>query len=817
MRIARIAVSAASFNIDRPYSYRVPDEMSSLRPGMRVTVPFSRSNRACEGMVLAVTEGEYEGQLKSVASVLDPEPVLSPEQLKLLLWMRARCFAPAYDCIHAMLPAGVWYTMQHGYRVSGKTEKEAAYAAAGRSELAKSILDALYENGGEMLAGEIKTALGKEDISAPLKRLADAGAIEPFSREIRRVKDKTAAVAVLACEAGDALTAAAVKRKKAPMQAAVLQLLSEIGSAPVSEITYFTGCTSQTVRRLEKAGYVSIEYVEVLRRPENSARPQEKIKELSAAQKKVFEPLCALLRSGKPEAALLCGVTGSGKTAVYIKLIEQAVALGKTAMILVPEIVLTPQMVSIFSAHFGDAIAVLHSSLGLGERYDEWKRIRSGAVSVVIGTRSAVFAPLENLGIIIIDEEQEHTYKSENSPRYHARDIAKYRCAQSGALLLLGSATPSLESMYCAKNGKYHLFRLEGRYNKTVLPAVMTADMRSELKDGNDSTVSSVLARELRSNIERGEQSILFINRRGANSLIACGECGYVQKCPNCSVSMTYHSANKRLMCHYCGASRPVIKECPECGGILKFTGAGTQQAAEDIEKLFPGVQVLRIDSDVISASSTQDMLLAKFEREKIPILVGTQMVAKGLNLKNVTLVGVLSADQSLYANDYRARERTFSLITQVIGRSGRGEKAGRAVIQTFTPQNEVIRLASLQDYDGFYEREISLREALDAPPIRDVTVFTLSGAEEARVLRAATDVRKYLQKALPRECGERRILGPAPAPVVKVNNRFRYRVTLVCENTKELRNAAETLIKRFSAARQNKGISISADINPLE
>ncbi|MBQ4369816.1 MAG: primosomal protein N', partial [Oscillospiraceae bacterium] len=545
MRIARIVVSAASFNIDRPYSYRVPDELRSLQPGMRVTVPFSRSNRTCEGMVLAVSDEERDDQLKSVLSALDSEPVLSREQLGLLLWMRSRCFAPAYDCIHAMLPAGVWYTMKHGCRIADGVEREAAYAAAGRSQLCKSVLDVLYENGGEMLAAGIKEALGREDISAPVKKLTDEGVIVQFSREIRRVKDKTAAVAVLACEPEDALTAAAVKKKKAPMQASVLQLMSAVGSAPVSEITYFTGCSAQTVRSLEKAGYLSIEYVEALRTPEAPAHSREKIRELNEDQKKVFEPLCDLLRSEKPEAALLCGVTGSGKTAVYIKLIEQAVALGKTAIILVPEIVLTPQMVSIFSAHFGDAIAVLHSSLGVGERYDEWKRIRSGEVSVVIGTRSAVFAPLENLGIIIIDEEQEHTYKSENSPRYHARDIAKYRCAHSNALLLLGSATPSLESMYSAQRGIYHLFRLRGRYNKTVLPSVMTADMRSELKDGNDSTISSVLAQEIRSNIERGEQSILFINRRGANSLVACGECGYVQKCPNCSVSMTYHSANK--------------------------------------------------------------------------------------------------------------------------------------------------------------------------------------------------------------------------------------------------------------------------------
>jgi len=469
-----------------------------------------------------------------------------------------------------------------------------------------------------------------------------------------------------------------------------------------------------------------------------------------------------------------------------------------------------------FSARFGDRVAVLHSALGLGERYDEWKRIRSGCVSVVVGTRSAVFAPVKNLGVIVIDEEQEHTYKSEQSPRYHARDVAKYRCAQENALLLMGSATPSVETNYGAETGRYHAFRLTARYNQMELPEVIIADMRENLKAGNGTNISSELYHELTKNIEAGEQSILFLNRRGTSSLLVCGACGYTYTCEKCSVGLTYHRANGRLMCHYCGLSRPVEEACPDCGGILKHVGAGTQRVQEELAELFPGCEILRMDTDIITPTVGHDALLKRFEREKIPILVGTQMVTKGLDFPNVTLVGVITADQGLYMNDYRAQERTFSLVTQVIGRAGRGEKAGRAVIQTFTPQHEVIELAARQDYDGFYEREITLRGLQGAPPKMDLISITCTGPDETTVLRCITGIRRALLKQLS-ELGEgAEIIGPAPAGVVKVNNRYRYHVTIRCKQNKLVRGYIAHILKRVPTLKEYRGVSVYGDIDGM-
>ena len=489
-------------------------------------------------------------------------------------------------------------------------------------------------------------------------------------------------------------------------------------------------------------------------------------------------------------------------------------------MVLVPEIALTPQLLHIFASHFGDAIAVLHSSLRAGERYDEWKRARSGKARVVIGTRSAVFAPLTNLGLIVLDEEQEYTYKSENVPRYHARDVAKFRCARSGAVLLLGSATPSVESMYLAQTGVYRLFTLRSRYNTRALPRVRIVDMKQELRVGNGSDISQPLREGLEANLERGEQSILFLNRRGNSRMAACGECGEVPSCPRCSAYLTYHSANGRLMCHYCGHSERLPDACPHCGGAFHFIGTGTQKVQEELEALFPGTEVMRMDTDTVSAVQSHEKLLSRFEGEKVPILVGTQMVAKGLDFENVTLVGVISADLSLYVDDYRAGERTFSLLTQVVGRAGRGEKTGRAIIQTFTPENEVIAAAAAQDYDTFYQQEIAMRRVRGCPPFRDLFVLTASGTEESRVLRMCVRLRRTLESwfADPAYQGlDVQLLGPAPATVAKVNNRYRYRLTISGHNSKTMRSLVAALLCAAHGDKEMRGVSVFADINPMD
>lgn len=746
MTVARLAVAVATYHIDKPYDYRIPDKLSGkIIPGIRVGIPFGKGNRKSEGLVLSVMADTSEKQLKFIESPLDDTPVLSKEQIKLALWMSDRFFCTVYDAAKAMLPAGMW-----------------------------------------------------------------------FKDGVRRSNDKTVTTAILDIPTEEAMILAAQKKGKAPLQAAVLELLSQFGCATVKEIIYFTGASRASVKALAESGAILLEQREVFRRPEIKRNNNQSVIILNEQQQSVFEGLKVLLNKNKPEAALLYGVTGSGKTSVYIKLIEETLNNGKDTVVLVPEIALTPQLISTFSYYFGDNIAVMHSALGVGERYDEWKRIRSGAVRVVVGTRSAVFAPVNNLGLIIIDEEQEHTYKSENNPRYHARDVAKFRCVGSGALLLLGSATPSVESMYSAAAGKYSLFRLQNRYNQKDLPAVIIADMKKELKNGNGGTISSLLQGEIKDNLERGEQSILFLNRRGTHTLIACGECGYTFTCPRCSVSLTYHAANRRLLCHYCGYSESVREDCPDCGGKLKFIGAGTQKVEAELEELFPGAGIIRMDTDTVSMSNSHEEHLTRFREKRIPILLGTQMVAKGLDFENVTLVGVLSADQMLYISDFRAHERTFSLITQVVGRSGRGLKPGRAVIQTFTPSNEVIRLAADQDYDSFYKREIDLRRLTETPPVFDLITLTASGQDEILVLRGCVRLRDALEIYF-KDLADIRILGPAPASVAKINNRFRFVITVSCFTNRRVRDTVAHIIREFSKDKECRGVRVFANSDPYE
>ena len=820
--VAKIALQAATYAIDKPYDYQVPLELlDTLRPGMRVIVPFGAGNRRTEGIVLAL-EGGYpdDPRRKSILTVLDEEPVLDGEALRLALWMRERWFCTVYDAARAMLPAGLYFSLQDRWKLAPGVDREAAYAAAGRSEHARHIVELLFVSGREADVAQIKEAFGTKDPNPALKLLRDKGILTLETSASRGVGDKKELVASLAIPPEEAMALVTPRRRSAPLRYAVTELLCALGSASAKELCYFTGAANATLRSLEKSGILRLEHREVFRRVTVEAGERAAPPVLNAEQQAAFEGLDALAAAGRPAAALLYGVTGSGKTQVYLRLIYEALARGRTAMVLVPEIALTPQLLRIFASHFGDDIAVLHSSLRAGERYDEWKRVRSGQARVVIGTRSAVFAPLRNLGLLILDEEQESTYKSENVPKYHARDVAKYRCAQNDALLVLGSATPSVESMYHAKRGDYHLFTLRRRYNEQALPEVLIADMKKELRAGNGTSLSGPLRTGLAAAMEAGEQSILFLNRRGASRMVTCGECGEVPTCPRCSVHLTYHSANGRLMCHYCGHSEPLPDTCPSCGGALNFLGYGTQKVEEELHAAFPGREILRMDTDTVSATQSHEKLLSRFEKERIPVLVGTQMVAKGLDFENVTLVGVISADLSLYVDDYRAGERTFSLLTQVVGRAGRGAKQGRAVIQTFTPENDVIRCAARQDYDSFYEQEIELRRMRLCPPFRELFVLTASGPLESAVLRTCMRLRRSLEGWLaqpPFRDWELTVLGPAPASVAKINDRYRYRLTLAAQNTKEIRAMVAHLVRCAQTDKENKGVSVSADVNPLD
>ena len=814
--VAKIAVSAANFAIDKPYSYAIPAGMA-LQPGMRVIVPFGRGNRRCEGIVLELSEEEARG-LKTVEERLDEYSVLSETMLRLAAFLRERYFCTFYDAARAMLPAGLWFRQKETFSLTGDDSWKTADI---RQKDALALLHLLEQFGGEAPENTLREAIGDEErfrkAVSYLSRKKWVDARQEFSR---RASDKTEKMAELAVSVESAMEYAAQRPKSAFMQKNVLELLCTVGRAPVKEILYYTGASMATVKRLSALGYVNLTEEPALRLreilPTVAATPIVLTDEQAAA----FQGLSAQLDRENPGTALLYGVTGSGKTSIYLKLIQKALDAGKSAILLVPEIALTPQLLGLVAAYFGDTTAILHSSLPMAERYDQWKRIRSGDARVVVGTRSAIFAPCRNLGLVILDEEQEHSYKSENAPRYAAKEVAIWRGYREGALVLLGSATPTVESMYRAKNGDYALYTLKNRFNGRELPNVDIVDMGEELRDGNDTSLSYPLQAALEETFQAGKQAILFLNRRGNSRALVCVDCRESPECPRCSARLTYHSANERLMCHYCGYSRPVPNLCPHCGGPLKRVGVGIQKVEQELHDRFPNIQVERMDADTVTAVNTHEAILDRFRTEKIPVLLGTQMVAKGLNLPNVTLVGVLDGDMSLYAGSFRAAETTFDLLTQVVGRAGRGKAEGRAILQTLVPEHPVIRLAAMQDYDGFYDLESRLRQVQSLPPFGDCCQVTFSGPEEQRVLRAAAAYRAGLCAILAGEDYQDEkctVLGPAPCPVPKINFQYRYRLTLRCRLDRKMRLLVAHLLRQASQDKQNRGVSVYADANALD
>lgn len=604
-----------------------------------------------------------------------------------------------------------------------------------------------------------------------------------------------------------------------PKQQSVADLLLDIGSATVEEIKTLCGVGDGVLKNMEKCGVLRFFKKEKYRNPyaDLPAAPKAAEIELSAEQTKAYNTLSAML-DGDGGSALLYGVTGSGKTQVYMRLIDRALQQGKDTIVLVPEIGLTPQVLGLFHQRYGRQVAVLHSGLSVGERNDEYRRADRGVAKIVLGTRSAVFAPLHTLGLIIMDEEQELTYKSERTPRYHARDIARYRAGESGALFVMASATPSIESYAAAKAGKYTLCSLEHRFGNAALPQVCTVDMKGELHAGHRSPLSRTLQKQIQSNLDAGKQTILLMNRRGYNTFIACNDCGHVITCPNCSISLTYHSYSNRLMCHYCGYSKPLDNTCPECGShAVRYSGFGTQRIEDELQALFPAAQILRMDADTTAGKFSHQKLFDAFAAHEYDILVGTQMVAKGLDFDDVTLVGVVNADNALYDENYLSHERAFDLITQVVGRSGRRDATGTAVIQTIDPCNPVIDLAARQDYPAFFETEYALRRILTYPPFCDIYgVFFVSEDENAAALAAKAffdtlvlENKEQQQKLI--------VLGPSPARISKISNTYRYRLAIKCKNSKSVRNLLMQVLKATVKMKELRKVQISIDLNPID
>lgn len=812
-KICAVAVDAATYAIDKLYSYRVPDELrDQVQIGTRVLVPFGFGNKRAEAVVLAFRQDDGGYRLKPVVEVLDDEPVLSAGQLRLAAWMRERLYCTYFDCVHAILPAGLWFRRQETYTLAPQADPAALHTREGEAGAVLALFD---QPGQTLTAAEIRQRLGGKSVTRMLDALAGEGILLYHSNTVQKTGDKTEKMLALDMEAGEAV---AHISRRSPARMDVVSVLADGGWMGWKELTYMTGVSDAALRDMVKKGLLRVRQEERLRTPDFSAVPSAAPAVLSAAQQQVYDGLSALLDENAARAALLFGVTGSGKTQIYLELISRALQQGKGAILLVPEIGLTPQMLRQFAARFGDQVAVLHSALSAGERYDSYKKIRSGRGRVVIGTRSAVFAPVARLGVIILDEEQDSAYRSEQNPRYHARDVAKYRAAQEKALLVLGSATPSVETYYGAQQGKYPLFTLGERFLGAGLPDVAIADLRGQAREGRPGVIGSQLEQELTDTLARGRQAILFLNRRGNSRVIGCALCGWVPECPSCSTNLTYHSASGRAMCHYCGASVKITGVCPVCGGTHLFTETpGTQKVEQELHEKFPDARVLRMDADTMHTKGAHEKLFAAFAKGEADILLGTQMVTKGLDFENVTLVGVLDADQSLYAQDYRARERTFALITQVVGRAGRRFDTGRAVIQTYSPSHPVILAAARQDYERFFEQEMQTRQALRCPPVCSLTLLTAVGEIEQQVLQSLLALKTRLQSLMEGQYADVKapVLGPAAAQVVRVMGRYRYHLTMRADSTPRWRALIAGVIREFLQDSKNRGVTVFAEEDP--
>ncbi|MBO5066402.1 MAG: primosomal protein N' [Clostridia bacterium] len=809
---ALVAVEGLVYHFDAPYTYEIPPRFFSLAvPGCRVMVPFGNGNRKKQGLILSVEaldDSENSIKLKSISSVLDEKPLFTDEMLKLVFWLKENAFCTLFEAAKAMLPAGIGLNYVISYMADSVDEKK-----VGRfSEEEKAVYEYLKNGSAYVKRDKILKDLGISADSQVLERLVKQGVLFTNVDAKRKTGDLTVKNVRLSIAPNDAEN---ILKNLTPKQKSVTRLLIDIGGASVKEVCYFTGVTPAVISALEKKGIVELFDSEIYRKPKyNINNSVRKSPVLTDDQNEAYKTLLEKYKSPEGAAALLYGVTGSGKTQVFLKLIEDVVNDGKGVIVMVPEIALTPQTLGIFYSHFGDKVAVFHSALSAGERIDEWKRVKNGEAKIAIGTRSAVFAPFPNLGLIVMDEEQEHTYKSEMSPRYHARDVARFRCAYNKALLVLASATPSIETYTNAVNGRYTLVKLTKRYGKAVLPEVITVDT-----SGNQGVISNELYNALEECLENKQQAILLMNRRGFNTFASCGACKTVLSCPNCSISLTYHSANKRLMCHYCGYSQSHTDTCPECGEkAVTYAGFGTQRIEDELENIFPSAKILRMDADTTMARYSYQNKLTAFANGEYDIMLGTQMVAKGLDFPKVTLVGIISIDQQLYNDDFRSSERAFDLLTQVIGRSGRGDYAGKAYIQTVLPDNDIIELSASQDYESFYKTENIIRKSMVYPPYCDICSVTFLSEQYNKSLGGANMFFQMLKDAVTVGYTDVKInvLGPIQPRVNKISNKYRHVLTIKCKNNKRFREMMAKLLSEYMRKTQSGGATAVVDINPL-
>ncbi len=802
MLTAQVAVEGLPYFAGGVYSYSLPEKYyNTIKKGSRVTVPFGRGNALRRGYVIAVENTKEQLKLKDIAGTEYDEFTINEDLIDLALFMSDKYLCPVYDCIKAMLPAGldIKITYSYSYLCEGEVKEEDMeifeHIRANENESEKNL---------KALFGDCEKSLG---------RLCALGVIKKRSLTKRRLSDNTVDIITLKATDEQIEKYLSANNSLTKKHRPVIEYVQSAGECSKSDIMYMTGVTASVITTLCKRGILQSEKAEVLRNPYKA--PKELIKTaLSKEQQACADEIAKKL--GSFSVSLLYGVTGSGKTHIFYELIDRVTAMGKSAIVMVPEIMLTVQTVNRLKDRFGEQVAVIHSGLSQGERLDEWKRIKRGEAKIAVGTRTAVFAPFENIGIIIMDEEQEHTYKSDSSPRYHTRDVVRFRCAAQNALMLLCSATPSIESYYNALSGRYKLFTLNARYGEAGLPRVQIVDMREQPQA--DGLLSEPLCAALTACFDKGKQAILLYNRRGYHTFVSCRSCGHVITCPSCSISMTYHAANDRLICHYCGRIEPYRNECPECGSDkVRYSGQGTQRIEEALAARFPQARVLRMDADTTMSRFAYEEKFSAFARGEYDLMIGTQMVAKGLDFPNVALVGVLSADMSLFCDDYRSFETTFALLTQVIGRAGRRSEEGTALVQTYAPENDVIRQAAAQDYLAFYHSEIEARRAMGYPPYTDLYLFGFSGVKENDVKTAAGKLLSILRYLAGHKYSELRliVLDPSPATVSKIAGKYRYKLLMKTVNTARLREMVTEALDAYQHESISKHVSVYADVNP--
>ncbi len=810
LTVAKVAVENTAYSFDMLFDYSVPDFLcTEVLPGKRVLVQFGNSSKKRVGIVFSVESGVLSTKkLKNISSVVDDEPLLSREMLKSAHFIHERYFCTYFEACKLFLPLGLSLSVNNFYAVN--PDFSGVVSGEKETEIYNFLKDKKVFIKSERVISQCQ--LKKSSI---LDKMVDEGMLLRNIDTQRRINDSTIKMVNLKIhpDDNDDIINSLTKKQKE-----VVDILNDVGTASVKELCYFTGFSVAVITALEQKGVIELYDDEVLRTPYDDTLECDASEIiLSDEQNNAFDGLLSLYKESKPNGTLLYGVTGSGKTQVYLKLIDEVIKSDKGIIVMIPEISLTPQILSLFYKRYGDKVAVFHSSLSMGQRLDEWKRIKRGEAQIAVGTRSAVFAPFEKLGLVIIDEEQEHTYKSEMTPRYHAKEVAQYRIGCHNGLLLLSSATPSIDTYTKAKSGVYSLFKLSERFGNAVLPDVKLIDTTYQ-SDMVLENVSKHLADEICENYKNNKQTILLLNRRGYNTYASCSECGTVKSCPNCSISLTYHIKNNRLMCHYCGYSVPFSAKCSNCSNdTVKFKGMGTQKLEEELNLIVPSARVLRMDADTTSSRYSYEKYFKSFENGEYDILIGTQMVAKGLNFPNVTLVGVLNVDQMLYNDDYKSGERTFDLITQVVGRSGRGQYPGKAFIQTAFPDSEIICMAKDQDYESFYDSEIMIRNSMIYPPYCDLCVIGFTSENEYLVNKSANDFLLLLKTIHSEKYKDNKIivLGPVAPRILKIGGKYRNRIIIKCKNNKQFREMIREIIITFEKDKKHNNVTVYADINP--